>query len=1012
YHVAKIYAADEQGNWNNTLQYLNFTVWGMAEVTQGSLNPSTINVTNSTQIRCRVMDTTNNSPIYGYVVHFYNSTGELGVNTTNETGWATFTYTDYSPGQETIICNITKNESRYYEINENNHKEFTLTTRENNPPWYSNVSSDVSIAHKGDYVELRTLWHDDYQLDKALLETNASGTWENLSSLSLSGNESWANFSYQIPVSMDPGFLGWRQYGNDSFDNKNTTSIQTIEVWGWAEISEAYLTDDYIYVNESTIMMCRVVDANSSQGIFNYSVSFYNQTDFLGVNYTNATGWAQWNYTDHTNGAETITCNITDSALLMYNVTENNQGTDVLHTAMPGEDTTPPALYNNTYGLNTTEIYRGESILAYALWNETISNATIEYNSTTSTLYTYQIDPPYTDNWTNYTIQTNSSWLRGVHVVKIRAADMNDVWNNTLEYKEFEVWGRAGIDWISPAGEVDRGLINLTCNVTDLDTGQPIPGYWVQFFDSASSPQYQGSVQTDENGTARFEWNASSKGVGPRTMTCSISKWNEQYYKAIQSSDSAGITLIGKLNTTILGPENGSEYRKGDTLNLNSTTKDENGNNVSVTAKWYNSTSQIATGEDTTWQIPLGHETGPELIRINVSRQYYHPDSENVTIFIWGYSNITWISPDDGNHSQGSIIPLTCRVRDVNGSYGIQNYPVKFYYKNSTEPDYHYIGTDLTNSTGYAVYNWNTGGLPLDNYTTMCNITHNLTLYYNVTADNEANTTISLTTAAGILEVYLMLPPTIPGDGNASLNSGYRVGQNKTFIIKANVTCRNANCGNVQGTVRYNVSALPDTPINTAYDTPFFIVDSPALNPKNCSTLSVNDSCILNWTINSTGALGSLWKLDVLFNGTTAQGNNTNYTKIKITLVLILHLSNHTIDWGIRDPQTTCNAAPNHPINISLDPNSNDAYGIYIKGTNLTNGSSAIPVGNVTWGKSNSCANAKLEGHFLSYSWAEILNSTYAKAGVSQPTYYWIDIPAVPALRYHGYAYVMANATA
>ncbi|RLF36859.1 MAG: hypothetical protein DRN08_00535 [Thermoplasmata archaeon] len=1021
-HKFKFYVNDSFGNWNNSLWYLNFTVWGWASITNSSLNPSSILQGNSTTMKCRVMDD-NSTPISGYTVYFYNSTSLLGTNTTNATGWASFTFVDNSLGWENITCNITDNAILYYNVTENNYAIQTLETYEENPPWYTEVGQNPDILHKGEAVTLWTNWSDDFGLSYAWIESNETGSWQNNSladPLALSGTDAQALFFIDIPVNMTPGLLGWRMYANDSFDNENVTYIMTLEVWGWASVNQSSLDPSVIYVNETTTMGCQIIDSNASIPISGYTVYFYNSTHLLGTNTTDATGWAYYTYNDSTNGTETMTCNITDQASLYYNASPQNQAQETLTTKMPGEDVTPPSLFNNTYGLNDTSIMKGESILVYARWNEAISEAYVEFNSTSSNLTTDNITlpSPNPENWTNYTIVTNGSWLVGKHVVKIYAADnaTPSNWNNTLQYLNFTVYGYARVDWFSPpnGSNVSRGLITLKCNVTDQDTGWPISNYTVAFYNSTWD--LVGSNDTLSDGVASLTINTSNYDVGSEQFTCRI--FNElslYYYSGANDQDSATINLYGKLNATIINPVNGTIVHKGDTLNLNSTTKDENNQPVTPdSAIWYNSTSQIATGEDTTWQIPPGHETGPELIRINVSSQYYHPDSENVTIFIWGYSNITWISPDDGNYSQGSIIPLTCRVRDVNGSYGIQNYPVRFYYKNSTESGYHYIGTDLTNSTGYATYNWNTEGLPLDNYTTMCNITHNSTLYFNVTADNEANTTISLTTAAGILEVYLMLPPTIPGDGNASLNSGYRVGQNKTFIIKANVTCRNANCGDVQGTVRYNVSALPDTPISTAYDTPFFIVDSPALNPKNCSNnpLSVNDSCILNWTINSTGALGSLWKLDVLFNGTTAQGNNTNYTKIKITLVLILHLSNHTIDWGIRDPQTTCNAAPNHPINISLDPNSNDAYGIYIKGTNLTNGSSAIPVGNVTWGKSDNCANAKSEGHFLSYSWAEILNSTYAKAGVSQPTYYWIDIPAVPALRYHGYAYVMANATA
>ncbi|RLJ04379.1 MAG: hypothetical protein DRP18_04785, partial [Candidatus Aenigmatarchaeota archaeon] len=628
-HVAKIYAADEQDNWNNTLQYLNFTVWGMAEITDGILEPSTINVTNSTKIKCKVADTTtlDDDPIANYTVYFYNSTGLMGTNTTNSTGWAVFTYIDDTPGQETITCNITKDESCFYEINQNNYKQFTLTTKELIEPWYSNISSNVTcsppVVHKGDYVELRTLWHDNFQLDTALLKVNATGVWETASSLQLSGTLYWANFTYQIPSSIEPGYLGWRQHANDTFNNQNTTPTQTLEVWGWSEISEAYLTDDYIYVNETTTMKCKVRDANSLQGIANYTVYFYNSTGLMGTNITNSIGWAVFTFNDTSIGDETITCNITDSPTLMYNSTSNNTGSDVLHTAQPGEDITPPSIVDNTYGLNDTSISKwlNEKILAYALWDEAIGNATIEYNSISSTLETYQIQPPYTDNWTNYTIQTNGSWVVGVHYVKIRAADNYDNWNNSLNYLNFTVYGRSGVYWQSPTGNVDRGIIQLKCEVKDIDGNYPLEGYTVKFYNSTD---LIGSNVTNSSGIAVLNWNASLQEVGPEQMTCTIS--SQGYYYATESSDSETITLYGSLNTTITNPLNESIYHKGETVILNSTTKDENGNNItSISAIWYNSTmQQIATGENTNWQIPLNYKTGQDLITLNVTKSYYH----------------------------------------------------------------------------------------------------------------------------------------------------------------------------------------------------------------------------------------------------------------------------------------------------------------------------------------------------------------------------------------------------
>ena len=1829
-HSAKIYASDEQQNWNNTLQYLNFTVYGIAEITDGNLNDSTIDIGGSVKISCKVEDITNNDVIQDYIVSFYNSTSLLGTNTTNSTGWATYVYTDNSPGQETLKCNITKNLTRYYQINENNYKESILTTEESEPPAYSQVGPvNGTLVHKNDSTNLHAYWIDNYQLGYAWLATNETGNWENKtgysSPMQLSGIESWSNFTW-LNNTFTPGNLYWRIYANDSFGNENVTDIKWIDVWGWSEVSDISLNPQYIYVNNTTIIKCRIRDANSQQGIENYIVSFYNSTSLLGTNSTNSTGWATYLYKDYSNGIETITCNITDNSTLKYNVTGNNQASEELHTSQPGGDITPPSLVNNIYGLNESSILKGNSLLAYAQWDESLGNATIEYNSTSSVLDTYQINSPYTGNWTNYTISTDGSWTVGIHSVKIRAADNYDNWNNSLGYLNFTVKGRAGVEWVSPSGNIDRGIIQLRCKVEDLDGSYPIEGYEVKFYNS--TVDLIGSNTTNSSGIAIIDWNASGYDVGPEQISCKIT--TSGYYYAINNSDSETLTLYGTLNTTLDNPENETEYRKGDTVQLNSSTVEELGNDVNVTATWYNSTdSQIATGENTTWQIPSDYGTGEELIKLEATKQYYHSDSENVaiaiwgwskvnqssldpegigtggtTIFscqvvdanssnpienytvsfynstglmgtnttlsngwaywtytdatgsdetlicnitddhskyynvtldnsanqtvviddtppkvenetrhhnpiihtnelinltvdvtddnlydiwaklgrpetndyvnvtmnilsgstysltstsysnqrgiwnatfyandsagnenssattlnwtvwgwsevtwispdngahqqntdlnlicrvtdsntssgvenypvnfyrdgnflstqltnstgyanytwntgsftgqinlscnitdnstlyyntsqnyedntvisidnippkvenetrghnsvihtnefinvsvdaydenldkvwvrfgrpetqdyiyrdmnflsgntywmystsysnqrgvwnatfyandtaglqnnsattlnwtvwgwakisasllnpaymnsggstvfgcrvidantsqsmqnytvsfynstglmgtnttlsngwaywtytdatgsdetlicnitddhskyynvtldnsanqtvviddtppkvenetrhhnpiihtnelinltvdvtddnlydiwaklgrpetndyvnvtmnilsgstysltstsysnqrgiwnatfyandsagnqnssattlnwtvwgwsdvtfisptpgtkyqqytdvtltcrvtdsntssgienyqinfyysngtflssnytdangyasyvwntdnntgqinftcnitdnssmyynasgnnedtnyieidtglpivenetrhhnpiihtnelinltvdvsddnldnvwvqlgrpesgdyinvtitnltgntfnltstsysyeigiwnatfyandtaglqgnsatilnwtVWGWSNITWISPDGGNASQGSTVELVCRVMDVNQSLGIEDYPVNFYYKNSTESNYNYLNTTSSNTTGYVTYNWDTDSLPLDNYTVKCNITDNSTLYYNTTEQNEANTTIDLVTPTGFLEVYLMLPPSIPGKGEAESNGGYKVGQNKTFVLKANVTCKDGDCGTVQGAIRYNNSGIePNTNLNIISSTPFYVVDSSngsAQNPVSCGTLNENDSCVLNWTINSTGNLYSLWNLDVLFTGTQSSNNNTNNTKIDISIVLIMSLSNYQLNATVEPSWPSVNKVEmtGGPVQVTINENSNDAEGIYIKGSNLSGpGNYSIYVENMSY------YTASLPAFSIP------INETYqsitspAPAGTNQPTYYWINTPqGMTTGYYYGYIYIMANAT-
>jgi len=145
---------------------------------------------------------------------------------------------------------------------------------------------------------------------------------------------------------------------------------------------------------------------------------------------------------------------------------------------------------------------------------------------------------------------------------------------------------------------------------------------------------------------------------------------------------------------------------------------------------------------------------------------------ENVTsemiFYSWGWSNVTWTSPDDGNFTAGDIINLTCNVSESNTSESIPNYLVYFY--NETTSGSSLIGSNLTNSSGYAVYHWNVSDITGGTYYPKCNITNNETLHYNASEYYEANTTIRicnvLFTKSTELAKYIYFGEVDPGINN------------------------------------------------------------------------------------------------------------------------------------------------------------------------------------------------------------------------------------------------------
>ena len=121
----------------------------------------------------------------------------------------------------------------------------------------------------------------------------------------------------------------------------------------------------------------------------------------------------------------------------------------------------------------------------------------------------------------------------------------------------------------------------------------------------------------------------------------------------------------------------------------------------------------------------------------------------------------------------------------------------------------------------------------------------------------------------------------------------------------------------------------------------------------------------------------------------------------------ILNISTDSIDWGNQDSDQQGLAAPGNPYQVGLDENSNDAAGLYIKGTDLTGSTSTpIEVSNISW--CNGCSG---------YVTSTRMNNSYQliqsspPSGVTYSTYFWLDTPPVYYGQYTGSITIMANAS-
>lgn len=257
---------------------------------------------------------------------------------------------------------------------------------------------------------------------------------------------------------------------------------------------------------------------------------------------------------------------------------------------------------------------------------------------------------------------------------------------------------------------------------------------------------------------------------------------------------------------------------------------------------------------------------------------------------------------------------------------------------------------------------------------------------------------VSIVFAQGpYLEVNLTLPP-----------DPTNVVQNRTFIVNATVYCRDNACGNVMGTVRYNLtSENPDIGVNTTQgDKPFFVQESPALSMKECPTnpLAVDEFCNLTWIINATGDVSTDWKIGVLFNSTSGSvlDNHTqNSTVFIIDCTLDFSLMWSSIDFDNLNPNTKQNVAPGNSdkeYNISANGGSCN-LDFYINGTDMENATfgSKIGVDNITW---SNVTNDYSTSYNLSSKISPIKINVPENTNVT--TWYWLNIPPVYAGKYNG----------
>jgi hypothetical protein len=409
----------------------------------------------------------------------------------------------------------------------------------------------------------------------------------------------------------------------------------------------------------------------------------------------------------------------------------------------------------------------------------------------------------------------------------------------------------------STVRRIGNNLAYLRFSIRDDDYGNYYPS------------NVNGSVWITLNGT-NYSYNITNISYsGNLTVhynaTCS-SDVGIQYWKGgtidscyeMKNTSNATLTVYGQLNVSVINPTNGSIVNRDKNISFNASIKDECGQNISsATVNWYNSSSHLlGTGYNATWYVPIDYKLGPETIITNATKTYYDYNSNNTTVYVYGWSDVSYISPlNETRYASGDDVDIACRVTDSNTTQPIANYTI-FIYNNSES-----LENKTTDAYGFINTTWITAGVSAGWYNITCSIENNSTLYYN-TSFSQNETWIMIERPLVINQVRM--------DGSVC-QEGYVcnwIYRNDTFNpheINISVHVNDANIGSAEGA---NV---------TFYNSTSFLGNCTTNSSGWCYLLNYNPSDNINPTVTT-----------IYINATRSQNedSDTNTSLLRVKGIL------------------------------------------------------------------------------------------------------------------------------
>ena len=198
--------------------------------------------------------------------------------------------------------------------------------------------------------------------------------------------------------------------------------------------------------------------------------------------------------------------------------------------------------------LSSSDIHLGNSLIAYAKWNETVTSSLIEYNSTSSDLVNTTTGIETNNStWTNYTINTNNIWLLGPHSVKIHVLKTFEEGNIASSTNQvfFNLWGYSKTSTQLSSDSITFGSsVTIICHIIDVNTSKPLANYYVEAFSDIEGDIDSVAGLTNSSGYREGIFTPTKNGT--HVITCVLHDDYSKFYTAYSNSSS---------NLTVIQPE-------------------------------------------------------------------------------------------------------------------------------------------------------------------------------------------------------------------------------------------------------------------------------------------------------------------------------------------------------------------------------------------------------------------------------------------------------------------------